>query len=100
MTFWMRAAISSALVAFLFAFPVRFLESLEAEESHAKISCVGFDSQGRRVECSDSELLDQYGFALFLFDPWFWQRVATSWAALTTMCFAACALTQWRRRAP
>ena len=95
MTFWMRAAISSALVAFLVAFAACCFESLEA--SLAEIFCQ--DSQGRRRECSDSDVIDQLNVS-FLFDTWFWQRMARSWATLAIICFAACALTQWRRRAP
>lgn len=97
MTFWTRAAVSSALVAFLVAFPVCSLDSAEAYWASIDSSCV--DLQGKQVRCSESDIID-HGFGPFLSDLRFWQRVALLWGAFAVTCFSACALTQWRRGAP
>ncbi len=96
MAYWTRAVFSSTLVAFLVAFAVHFFDAHEIMV--AGITCD--DANGRLRDCTDSELIDQYGIGRILLDPQFWHRVAISGSALAIICFSACALTQWRRKVP
>ncbi len=101
MTFRKRAVLSSALVALPVAFALCFfdpefppgipwdeLKDMPYHKALDRIAMHQIDTQGLTT------FVSQFS------NPRFWQNLMVLWAALATTCFAACSLTQWRRKAP
>ena len=105
MNVWLRALISSAIVAFLVAALIAFVLPRSTAYSPGlawdEIKDLRYEEA---ITLINSRAHEVHGLAPIygnLTDPWAWQIFGSAWGVLTVPCFLACGLLLlWQRRAP